>query len=210
MSGGRRNNTLRTVTARVMNILSVFSKDHPVLGLSEISRRTGLSSPLIGEPSPAHRISDTASGRRSAGWAQSRLLVVDQNSIARVRWGTQALSTPELPIVAILAPTCPRPSLGRLPCGHVCGVAAVRRPGAPGLCHIRATQTRYQRPTTGSPDQRHQRIGPSATPLIHICQVGSGFDSPRLHSRSIARLCGSIYRSALLINGMSSWTAASG
>jgi hypothetical protein len=24
----------------------------------------------IGEPSPAHRISDTASGQRSAGWAQ--------------------------------------------------------------------------------------------------------------------------------------------
>jgi hypothetical protein len=44
VSGGRRNNTPRTVTARVMSILSLFSKDHPVLGLPEISRRTGLSS----------------------------------------------------------------------------------------------------------------------------------------------------------------------
>ena len=50
MSGGRRNGTPRTVTARVMSILSAFSKEHPILGLPEISRRTGLSS------STAHRL----------------------------------------------------------------------------------------------------------------------------------------------------------
>ena len=50
MSGRRRNGTPRTVTARVMSILSSFSKEHPILGLPEISRRTGLSS------STAHRL----------------------------------------------------------------------------------------------------------------------------------------------------------
>jgi len=50
VSGRRRNGTPRTVTARVMSILSAFSKEHPILGLPEISRRTGLSS------STAHRL----------------------------------------------------------------------------------------------------------------------------------------------------------
>jgi DNA-binding IclR family transcriptional regulator len=44
VSGRRRSGTPRTVTARVMSILSAFSKEHPILGLAEISRRTGLSS----------------------------------------------------------------------------------------------------------------------------------------------------------------------
>jgi DNA-binding IclR family transcriptional regulator len=44
VSGRRKNDTPRTVTARAMSILSAFSKEHPVLGLAEISRRTGLSS----------------------------------------------------------------------------------------------------------------------------------------------------------------------
>ena len=53
MSGRRREGTPRTVTARLMTILSAFSQDHPVLGLADICRRTGLSSStthrLVGE-----------------------------------------------------------------------------------------------------------------------------------------------------------------
>src|SRR5690242_9207464 len=68
---------------------------------SQVRQLTGSSSNLpIGEPSPAHRISDTASGQRSA-----------QNSIARVRWGTQALSTP-----ADFSNPTPSTSPGRLAC----------------------------------------------------------------------------------------------
>ena len=44
VSGRRRVGTPRTVTARVMSILSAFSREHPVLGLADICRRTGLSS----------------------------------------------------------------------------------------------------------------------------------------------------------------------
>ena len=49
VSGGRRNNTPRTVTARAMSILAVFSQERPVLGLVDISQRTGLA------PSTIHR-----------------------------------------------------------------------------------------------------------------------------------------------------------
>lgn len=44
MSGRRREGMPRTVTARAMSILASFSQEHPVLGLADISRRTGLSS----------------------------------------------------------------------------------------------------------------------------------------------------------------------
>src|SRR3954469_8264001 len=39
VSGRRRNGTPRTVTARVMSILSAFSKEHPILGLSRVRFR---------------------------------------------------------------------------------------------------------------------------------------------------------------------------
>ena len=43
MSGGRRQDTPRTVTGRAMAILGTFSLEHPVLRLEDISKRTGLS-----------------------------------------------------------------------------------------------------------------------------------------------------------------------
>ena len=43
MAGGRQEGTPRTVTGRAMVILGAFSEDRPVMGLQELSRRTGLS-----------------------------------------------------------------------------------------------------------------------------------------------------------------------
>jgi DNA-binding IclR family transcriptional regulator len=43
MSGQRHPGTPRTVTARVMTILGAFSHERPVMGLQEISKRTGLA-----------------------------------------------------------------------------------------------------------------------------------------------------------------------
>ena len=43
MSGGRRENTPETVTGRAMAILGTFSEERPVMGLQELSKRTGLS-----------------------------------------------------------------------------------------------------------------------------------------------------------------------
>jgi DNA-binding IclR family transcriptional regulator len=42
VSGGRRTNTPRTVTARTMTILGVFAHEQRVMGIQEISRLTGL------------------------------------------------------------------------------------------------------------------------------------------------------------------------
>lgn len=43
MAGGRSKNTPETVTGRAMVILGAFSEERPVMGLQELSRRTGLS-----------------------------------------------------------------------------------------------------------------------------------------------------------------------
>lgn len=43
MAVGSCTRTPVTVTARAMTILSVFSKEHPVMGLQEIGWRTGLT-----------------------------------------------------------------------------------------------------------------------------------------------------------------------
>ena len=43
MSGQRHTGTPRTVTARVMTILGAFSRERPVMGLQEVSTRTGLA-----------------------------------------------------------------------------------------------------------------------------------------------------------------------
>lgn len=50
MSGGRRKDTPRTVTARAMSILATFSQERPRLSLNAISQRTGLS------PSTTYRL----------------------------------------------------------------------------------------------------------------------------------------------------------
>jgi hypothetical protein len=103
VSGRRRNGTPRTVTARVMSILSSFSKEHPILGLPEISRRTGLSSSTTHRltteltewgASPAPRISDTASGQRFTGSAKSHPGTVNQQTfIVKVGRANQVLLT---------------------------------------------------------------------------------------------------------------------
>jgi DNA-binding IclR family transcriptional regulator len=43
VAGGRQEGTPPTVTGRAMAILGAFSDDRPVMGLQELSRRTGLS-----------------------------------------------------------------------------------------------------------------------------------------------------------------------
>jgi DNA-binding IclR family transcriptional regulator len=43
VAGGRREATPATVTGRAMTILGAFSEERPVMGLQELSRRTGLS-----------------------------------------------------------------------------------------------------------------------------------------------------------------------
>jgi DNA-binding IclR family transcriptional regulator len=43
VSGGRHGSTPRTVTGRAMTILGAFSPERPVMGIQEISRRTGLA-----------------------------------------------------------------------------------------------------------------------------------------------------------------------
>ena len=43
MAGGRSEGTPSTVTGRAMIILGAFSDERPVMGLQELSRRTGLS-----------------------------------------------------------------------------------------------------------------------------------------------------------------------
>ena len=47
MSGGRRSDTPRSVLARALTILDSFTRERPVLGLMEISRRTGLPAATV-------------------------------------------------------------------------------------------------------------------------------------------------------------------
>jgi DNA-binding IclR family transcriptional regulator len=47
MSGGRRTDTPRSVLGRALTILDSFTHERPVLGLMEISRRTGLPPPTV-------------------------------------------------------------------------------------------------------------------------------------------------------------------
>jgi DNA-binding IclR family transcriptional regulator len=42
VSGGRHASTPRTVTGRAMAVLGAFSRERPMMGVQEISRRTGL------------------------------------------------------------------------------------------------------------------------------------------------------------------------
>ncbi len=80
MSGRRREGTPRTVTARVMAILSAFSQDHPVLGLADIRRRTGLSSStthrLAGELTEWGALARTSDMRYRIGPTLRRLSTV--------------------------------------------------------------------------------------------------------------------------------------
>ena len=160
MSGGRRNNTLRTVTARVMSILSVFSKDHPVLGLSEISRRTGLSSStthrLVVELADWGALARTSDLRYRIGPTLRRLG-------AMRRRGSAGRPLHLLPA----APWCPGPAGGHPRGGRPLGTERDRRRQWPGaalqVLQVAAAVERppvdAARPTAGVTSLRGARLG---------------------------------------------------